>query len=168
MSEEIIDKVFEAVEIAKATGKVKKGTNEVTKLIERGKAKLVVYAENVSPKEIVMHLPLLSKEKGVLCVGVPTKEELGAAAGLGVSTASIAVTEPGEAKAIIKEITALLEEKDKKPEPKPEEKPEAKPEKKEDKKPEPKPEEKPEAKPEKKEDKKPEPKPEEKKEKASE
>ncbi len=33
---EIVDKVLEAIEVAKATGKIKKGTNEVTKALERG------------------------------------------------------------------------------------------------------------------------------------
>lgn len=97
-------KALEAVEIARNTGKIKKGANEVTKALERGKAKLVVYAKDVSPPELVMHLPLLAKEKGVPCVEVATKEELGAAAGIPVSTSAIAVVEEGDAKNIVKEL----------------------------------------------------------------
>ena len=52
------EKLYEAVELARKTGSIKKGINEVTKSIERGKAKFVVYAEDVSPKEITMHIPL--------------------------------------------------------------------------------------------------------------
>jgi len=37
-------KVLEAVEVARNTGKIKKGSNEATKAIEKGDAKLVVYA----------------------------------------------------------------------------------------------------------------------------
>ena len=77
-----IDKIYEAVEVAKATGKLRKGANETTKALEKGIAKLVVIAKDVEPKEIVMHLPLLSEEKGVTCVEVPSKEELGAAVGI--------------------------------------------------------------------------------------
>ena len=113
MADEFIDKVFEAVELAKATGKIKKGTNEVTKALERRKAKLVVYADNINPKEIVMHLPLLAKDKEIPCVSVPTKEELGAAAGLSVSCAAVAIVEEGEAKKLIKEITAALSKDEK-------------------------------------------------------
>lgn len=98
------DKVFEAVELAKATGKIRKGTNEVTKAIEKGEAKLVVTAKNVSPPEITMHIPLLCKEKGVVCVEVANKEELGAAAGLAVGTSAVAIVQEGEAKKIIKDI----------------------------------------------------------------
>ena len=50
------DNVLEAIEVAKATGKIKKGSNEVTKAIEKGTAKLVAYASDVEPKEVVMHM----------------------------------------------------------------------------------------------------------------
>ena len=80
------EKAYEAIEVARTTGKIKKGTNEVTKQIERGNAKLVVYAKDVNPPEVVMHLPLLCKEKGIPCAEVPSKEELGAAAGIQVAS----------------------------------------------------------------------------------
>ena len=99
------DKIYEAVEIAKATGKLRKGTNETTKALEKGEAKLIVIAKDVSPPEITMHLPLLAEEKGVTCVEVPSKEELGAAAGIDIPTGSIAIVEEGEAKNLIKEIS---------------------------------------------------------------
>ena len=91
-------KVLEIVEIARTTGKIRKGANETTKAIEKGEAKLVVYAADVSPKEIIMHLPLLCKEKNILCVEVSRKEDLGAAAGLAVGTAAVAVVNEGDAK----------------------------------------------------------------------
>ena len=108
VSKEIIDSVFEAVEIAKSNGKIRKGVNEVTKAIERGEAKLVVIAQDITPAEITMHLPLLSEEKDIKCVTVPKKEELGAAAGLGVPTAAVAIVKEGEAKDIIKKIVSQL------------------------------------------------------------
>lgn len=99
-----IDKIYEAVEVAKATGKIRKGTNETTKAIEKGEAKLIVIAKDVSPPEITMHLPLLAEEKEVPCVEVPSKEELGAAAGVDIPTASVAIVVEGEAKNLIKDI----------------------------------------------------------------
>ena len=101
---ELTERVLEAIEVAKATGKIKKGTNEVTKVIERGQAKLVVYAEDANPPELVMHIPILANEKGVPAVEVPSKEELGAAAGLSVSTVSVAIVEEGDAKALVRGI----------------------------------------------------------------
>ena len=104
-----VEKVLEAIEIAKSTGKIKKGSNEVTKAIERGTAKLVAVAKDVSPPEIVMHIPLLCKEKGILYVEVNSKQELGAAAGINVPTTTIAIVNEGDAK---KHIAELKETKD--------------------------------------------------------
>ncbi len=95
------EKLYEAVELAKKTGKIRKGINEVTKVVERGKAKHVIYAEDVSPKEITMHLPILCKEKSIPCSAVPSKEELGAAAGLPVGTGAVAIMTAGEGKDIL-------------------------------------------------------------------
>ncbi|MAF13801.1 MAG: 50S ribosomal protein L7ae [Parcubacteria group bacterium] len=131
-------KILELIEVARDSGKIRKGANEATKAIEKGQAKLVVYAADVSPKEIVMHLPLLCKDKNVACTEVKTKEALGAAAGLGVGTAAVAIVKEGEGKsgveAAVKELMANQEPKEeaeeKKEEPAKEEKPE--PEKKEE------------------------------------
>ena len=98
------DKILEAVEVAKATGKIKKGTNETTKAIERGQAKLVVIAQDTNPKEIVLHLPPLCKEKNIQCVEVASKEDLGVAIGVPVGTSAVAITQEGEAKKIVEEI----------------------------------------------------------------
>jgi large subunit ribosomal protein L7Ae len=97
------EKAYQIVEIAKKSGKLKKGTNEVTKAIEKGQAKLVVIAGDVSPKEITMHLPMMCKDKGIPCVEVPSREELGAAAGLGLGTVAVAITDAGDAKDLLKE-----------------------------------------------------------------
>jgi large subunit ribosomal protein L7Ae len=105
---ELADKALEAIEIAKNTGKIKKGSNEATKALERATAKLVVYAKNVTPPEIIMHIALLAKEKSIPCVEVESREELGTAAGLPVPTAAVAILAEGDAKKVIKEVTDLL------------------------------------------------------------
>ena len=96
--------IYTIVEKARKTGKIEKGTNEVTKAIERGTAKLVVYATDVEPKEIVQHIPLLCKEKGIICKEVDSKQKLGIAVGIPVAASSVAVIEAGEAD---KEISSL-------------------------------------------------------------
>ncbi len=106
--EEIKKKTLEAVEIANQTGKVVRGTNETTKAVERGKAVLVVIAEDVDPPEIVMHLPILCEEKGVPYTYVSKKEELGRAAGIQVSAASVAIIDPGKAEGAVKEIVEAV------------------------------------------------------------
>jgi large subunit ribosomal protein L7Ae len=89
--------IYELIEKARKTGKIEKGTNEVTKAIERGTAKLVAYGSDVEPREIVQHLPILCKEKNIPCVVADKKEKLGIAVGLGVSCASVCIIRLGDA-----------------------------------------------------------------------
>ena len=131
------DIALEAIETAKNTGKIKKGINEATKALERGTAKLVVYAKDVQPAEIIMHLPVLAKEKEVPCIEVPSKEELGTAAGIPVPTTAVVVINAGDGKKLIQQLSGGVKPKAEKKEEKAEEKPakEEKPaEKKEEKK----------------------------------
>ncbi|MFH1248552.1 MAG: ribosomal L7Ae/L30e/S12e/Gadd45 family protein [archaeon] len=94
-----MDSVYEIVEKARKTGKIEKGTNEVTKAVERGTAKIVVIADDVQPKEIVQHLPALCQEKGITLMTADSKQKLGLAAGINVGTASIAVIDTGDGSA---------------------------------------------------------------------
>lgn len=110
---DLADKVYEAVEGARDTGKLRKGTNEVTKAIERKHVVLVVIAEDVEPAEIVAHLPALCDEKGIPYIYVPSKRELGVSAGIDVGAASIAIAEAGEATQTVKEITERIKELEK-------------------------------------------------------
>jgi len=107
---EVADQTYEAVEIATNTGKIRRGVNEVTKAVEREKAQIVIIADDVSPKEIVMHLPILCNEKNITYTYVPTKKELGAASGIPVGTSAIAITEAGDAKEILEGIKKKVTE----------------------------------------------------------
>lgn len=89
--------IYTIIEKARKTGKVEKGTNEVTKAIERGTAKLVVYASDVDPKEIVEHIPVLCKQKNILCKEADSKQKLGIAVGIPVPASSVVVVEMGDA-----------------------------------------------------------------------
>ena len=108
---EIAEKAYEALRKARETGgKIKKGTNETTKAVERGLAKLVLIAEDVDPPEVVMHLPLLCEEKKVPYLYVPSKKRLGEAAGIEVAAASACIIEPGNAASLLEEIVKEVEE----------------------------------------------------------
>ena len=107
---ELADQTYEAVEIVRDTGKLRRGVNETTKAIERGTAKLVVVAEDVNPPEIVAHLPLLSEEKEIPYIFVPLKKELGSASGIDVGTTSIAIVDEGNAVELIKSIIKRAED----------------------------------------------------------
>ena len=98
---ELSEKAYLAVEAARDTGKIHKGANEVTKRVERSQAKLVVMALDISPPEILAHMPMLCAEKNIPYTYVPSKEELGKASGLKVPTAAVAVSNIGKKKAYV-------------------------------------------------------------------
>ncbi len=90
------DEILEVIEIARTTGKIRKGVNETTKAVERGIAKAAVIAEDIDPPEIVMHLSPLCDEKKIPLFKVPSKNELGRAAGIDVSCAAVSIIDAGE------------------------------------------------------------------------
>ncbi|MFX0028931.1 MAG: ribosomal L7Ae/L30e/S12e/Gadd45 family protein [Candidatus Hermodarchaeota archaeon] len=75
--------------------KIRKGMNEVTKSIERQLAKLVVMAEDVTPPEILFHIPLLCEEKGIPYGYLSTKKELGNTVRINVSASAIGIENVG-------------------------------------------------------------------------
>ena len=108
--DELNKKALEALEIARDTGKIKRGINEATKAIERGLAKLILVATDVEPPEIVMHIPPLCEEKKILYIFPANKKKLGRTSGIDVNTSTVAVLDPGDAKDLIKDLAGKLAE----------------------------------------------------------
>ncbi len=106
---EVANAAYEALEIATRTGNIRKGTNETTKAVERGVAKLVVIAEDVDPPEVVAHLPIICEERKIPYVFVPSKARLGTAAGIDVQSASVCIVDTGEASDLVKEIITRVQ-----------------------------------------------------------
>jgi len=101
---EITEKAYQLVQVARDSGKLRKGTNETTKAVERGVAKLVLIAEDVDPPQIVAHLPILCNERKIPYLFVPSKLDLGKSSGIDVGSAAISIIEPGDAAATLTEL----------------------------------------------------------------
>ncbi len=110
LSKELQENALGVLEKTRKGGKIKIGTNEVTKAVERGVAKLVFVAEDVSPKEVVMHLPILCQEKNIAFAWIATKKELGEKAGIDVGASSVAIIEEGDAKKEVEDIAKKLKD----------------------------------------------------------
>jgi large subunit ribosomal protein L7Ae len=106
--EDLVSPILEALRVAAQTGKVRKGTNEATKAIERGISKLIVIAEDVEPPEVVAHLPLICEEQKAAYAFVPSKQELGKALGIEVTSAAAAILDAGDAQHIIDEVVTSI------------------------------------------------------------
>ena len=106
---DLVSPILEALRVAATTGKVRKGTNEATKAIERGISKLIIIAEDVEPPEVVAHLPIICEEQGAAYAFVPSKQELGKALGIEVTSAAAAILDAGDAQHIINEVVTSIE-----------------------------------------------------------
>ena len=102
--QDLINPILEAVRVAAQSGKVRKGTNEATKAIERGISKLIIIAEDVEPPEVVAHLPIICDEQGAAYAFVPSKQELGKALGIDVTSAAAAILDSGDAQHIVDQV----------------------------------------------------------------
>jgi large subunit ribosomal protein L7Ae len=101
---DLVNPILEALRVASQSGKVRKGTNEATKAIERGISKLIVIAEDVEPPEVVAHLPIICDEQGAAYAFVPSKQELGKALGIDVMSAAAAILDSGDAQHIVDQV----------------------------------------------------------------
>ena len=93
---DVQDSVYELVKlVGSGEGRLKKGSNEVTKAAQRGTAQMIVMAENVNPAELLAHIPLICKEKKIPFIYVEDQAYLAEAAGMssGAKTAAIALME---------------------------------------------------------------------------
>ncbi len=107
--EDLVSPILEALRVASTSGKVKKGTNEATKAIERGSSKLIIIAEDVEPPEVVAHLPILCEEQSAAYVFVPSKQELGKSLGIDITSAAAAILDAGDAQHIVDQIVSSIE-----------------------------------------------------------
>ena len=105
---DLVNPILEAIRVAVESGKVRKGTNEATKAIERGTSKLIIIAEDVDPPEVVAHLPILCEEQGAAYVFVPSKQELGKALGIDITSAAAAILDSGDAQHIIDQVVSSI------------------------------------------------------------
>eukprot|EP00300_Choanocystis_sp_HF-7_P033132 c45425_g1_i1.p1 GENE.c45425_g1_i1~~c45425_g1_i1.p1 ORF type:complete len:154 (-),score=41.89 c45425_g1_i1:78-539(-) len=56
---------------------VRRGVKEVVKAIRKETKGIVLLAGNISPIDVISHLPILCEERGIPYIYVPSKEELG-------------------------------------------------------------------------------------------
>lgn len=72
-------KVLKTVKKASKAKHVKRGVKEVVKALRKGEKGLVVIAGDISPPDVISHLPVLCEDSSVPYVFIPSKEDLGSA-----------------------------------------------------------------------------------------
>ncbi|KAK3095611.1 hypothetical protein FSP39_016645 [Pinctada imbricata] len=74
-------RLYKAVRKAQKEKQLRKGIREVQKFIRKGEKGIVVLAGDVSPLDIISHMPVVCEEKDIPYCYVPSKQDLGSALG---------------------------------------------------------------------------------------
>merc|ERR1712157_205399 len=77
--EKLAKKILKAVKKAAKVKALKRGVKEVVKAVRKGSKGTCIIAGDVSPIDVLSHVPVLCEDNEVPYVFVPSKEELGAA-----------------------------------------------------------------------------------------
>ena len=88
----ITKKVLKTVKKAAKAKLIRRGVKEVVKALKKGETGLVIIAGDISPLEVICHVPILCEEKNLPYVYVPSKEELGLASQTKRPTSIVLVT----------------------------------------------------------------------------
>ncbi|CAD1808416.1 H/ACA ribonucleoprotein complex subunit NHP2 [Candida parapsilosis] len=78
-SKKLNKKILKTVKKASKAKHVKRGVKEVVKALRKGEKGLVIIAGDISPADVISHIPVLCEDNAVLYVFVPSKEDLGSA-----------------------------------------------------------------------------------------
>ena len=77
--EKLSKKVLKCVKAAAKDKLIRRGVKEVVKALKKGEKGLAIIAGDISPVEVIAHVPILCEEKNIAYIYVPSKEELGLA-----------------------------------------------------------------------------------------
>ncbi|GAA5977125.1 hypothetical protein JCM10908_004864 [Rhodotorula pacifica] len=87
--------VLRLVKKASKSRHLKRGVKEVVKSIRKGEKGIVVLAADISPLDILTHIPLLAEEANCPYIWVTSKESLGLASSTKRPTSCVMVAEKG-------------------------------------------------------------------------
>ncbi|ODV62937.1 snoRNA-binding protein NHP2 [Ascoidea rubescens DSM 1968] len=88
-------KILKTVKKASKQKHVRRGVKEVVKALRKGDKGLVVIAGDISPPDVISHLPVLCEDNTVPYLFIPSKEDLGSAGATKRPTSCIMIVPGG-------------------------------------------------------------------------
>ncbi len=89
-------KIHKLVKKATQAKIVRRGVKEVVKAIRKGEKGFCVIAGDISPIDVISHLPIMCEDKNIPYFYVPSKHDLGAAAQTKRPTSCILISPKGD------------------------------------------------------------------------
>ena len=80
-SKKLTKRLYKAVKKAQKAKRLKRGVREVVKGLRKNEKGIVVLAGDVSPIDVITHIPVFCEDKGVPYCYVPSRKDLGGASG---------------------------------------------------------------------------------------
>lgn len=107
----ITKKLFKTIKKAsKSRGHVKRGVKEVVKCLRKGEKGLVILAGDISPIDILSHIPVLCEDTENPYIFVASKDQLGNASSTKRPTSCVMIVPGGGKKAVEKGETKVKED----------------------------------------------------------
>ncbi|KAF8952763.1 snoRNA-binding protein [Podila verticillata] len=97
-ADKLTKKLLKTVKKAAKAKHVKRGVKEVVKGLRKGEKGLVLIAGDISPIDVISHVPVLCEENDVPYVFLPSKEDLGTAGSTKRPTSCVMVVLGGKKK----------------------------------------------------------------------
>ena len=94
-SKKLTRKLYKAVRKSQTSKRLKRGVREVVKAIRKNEKGVVVLAGDVSPIDVISHIPVFCEDKSLPYCYVPSRKDLGSAGGTKRPT-SVVLIQSGE------------------------------------------------------------------------
>ncbi|XP_071480666.1 H/ACA ribonucleoprotein complex subunit 2-like protein [Diadema antillarum] len=107
-SRKLTKKLYKVIKKASKVKMVRRGVKEVQKFLRKGEKGFVVFAGDVTPIEVMCHLPAVCEDLDLPYAYVPSKSDLGAASGAKRATCCILVKSHADYTDSYKECLSLV------------------------------------------------------------
>jgi H/ACA ribonucleoprotein complex subunit 2 len=93
-SKKYTSRIHKLVKKASSAKLVKKGVKDVVKALRKGESGLCIIAGDISPIDVISHLPIMCEDRRIPYIYVPSKSDLGAAACTKRPTSCVLINTP--------------------------------------------------------------------------
>merc|ERR1712010_309632 len=109
-SKKLTKKVYKVIKKgSKHKGFVRNGLKDVQARIRKGETGLVIFAGDVTPIEVMCHMPAVCEEKGLPYVYTPSRQDLGTAMGVKRGSLMVLIKEHEDYKDVFEECKEEME-----------------------------------------------------------
>ena len=89
-------KVHKLVKKASSAKVIRRGVKEVVKALRKGEKGFCIIAGDISPIDVISHLPIMCEDRNIPYIYVPSKHDLGTAASTKRPTSCVLITPKGD------------------------------------------------------------------------